>query len=268
MIGPACKYGVTGLKGHDVLLTGKAYINDSWTYRKDLVEPLRSRGATIAFRERRSASLFVFGDLSGKVTLDPANGLSQKALYVIGQRLAGNHAHVVDSSGLSSLMDGGTAMCLDLYTDRPVIGVRRSDYDAKPALIGTRLDVVWGLERTAISVIRSGLVNAMTSGGTTVFRPGPRMPTFDAAWRSKDKTVMYVARIVVLDVPEPVGAVFRGLARCSNDRAAIVAHGIAKERQIRPVLIIDREPKPEWMNKADKLDVHLTWPRRFPPPNG
>jgi hypothetical protein len=258
-----CKFGVPSAQGHEFLLTGKAYVNGHWTFRRDCADLISARGGTTAPDSRRTVTLFVFGDLSGKVVVDPKNSLSQKALFVIEQREEGNHIHVVDADGFSSLLDGGSAVCLDLYRDRHLIGVRSRDAALAPAWIGTQLSVDLTRTTPKLIAIRNQLVTAMRNIDTTVFERGARMPLFDATWRSKNGQIMYVARIVDLNLPDPTGAVVRSLGRCDSDRKAIGKFGIS-EHQIGPVLIIDRAPTAEWRARADKMKVHLTWPERFP----
>ncbi|HEY9564290.1 MAG TPA: hypothetical protein VIR30_11020, partial [Nocardioides sp.] len=82
--------------------------------RNDLLAMLRSRGAAkvAADRRHRSVSLLVVGELGDNV-VDWRLGRSDRLVYYEDQRRSDNHVCIVDDAGISALLRGHPAPCLE-----------------------------------------------------------------------------------------------------------------------------------------------------------
>jgi len=111
---PECDGTIASLVGHDVALTGKTCVDGLRVIRGDLLAMLMRRGASevAADRRKRTVSLLVVGELGDNV-VDWRLGRSQKLVYYENQRRSGNHVCIVDDAGISALLRGHPAPCLE-----------------------------------------------------------------------------------------------------------------------------------------------------------
>ena len=111
---PGCGRGVDRIAGHAFLLSGRTPIDGVWTIKRDIGKLLSSAGGRHATHTTSRFDVLVLGDLENSPVLEPENSLGQKAIYVFDRRQNGSHIHVVDGNGLSRLLRGELAPCLDL----------------------------------------------------------------------------------------------------------------------------------------------------------
>lgn len=114
MTAQACDGWVYGFAGQHTSFTGKIRIDGTHALRDRLEYLARRAGATIVPRTSRNRrmTLLAVGELTDNV-VDPANGHSKSLRYVLAERKRGNHVCVIDESGISALLRGEPAECLD-----------------------------------------------------------------------------------------------------------------------------------------------------------
>lgn len=113
-----CEGEVLILRGQTVALTGKVLLNGEHVTRKNLARILESHGVHFKTDVTGQISLLVHGDLSGQAVTDRRLELSKKLLNVLNESGHGHHICVISSTGLSSLMTGGSARCFNDYLIR------------------------------------------------------------------------------------------------------------------------------------------------------
>lgn len=106
-----CHGEVSVLRGQTVAMTGKVLLHGEHVTRPALAGILQSYGVRFKTDVTGQISLLVHGDLSGQAVTDRRLQLSKKLLNVLNENLHGHHVCVVSSSGLSDLMQGGSARC-------------------------------------------------------------------------------------------------------------------------------------------------------------
>lgn len=296
-----CAEGVETIRGQEFLFTGKVYVDGKWETRDACIAMLASRHSWAVPTARESVDVLVFGDLVGSKTVDEKNGHDQKAHFAFAERLADHHVHVVDGFGFTSLLNGGSAKCLDLVKDSPFAPLRVITDNPVPvkrpvaAAVGSvRVPTpaaatiqLFGLEsstsrpevqQTASKVksgpvdwdlwtreqVRRQLITAMRSIGVVVHDPGPGVPRFAGVWRNKNTPgAAFVAEIHVVGnvQDEPVQD---GLDRLL-DYVRRVPNQARASDTLMPVLVLEHEPLDrDWVGRARDLGVHLTWPAKFP----
>lgn len=110
-----CHGEVSGLRGQTVAMTGKVLVYGEHVTRSALAGILRSYGVRFKTDVTGQISLLVHGDLSGQGVTDKKLELSKKLLNVLNENFRGHHVCVISSSGLSDLMDGGSARCFHAH---------------------------------------------------------------------------------------------------------------------------------------------------------
>lgn len=285
-----CGGKVRTLRDQHVLLTGKVWVKDRREIRDDLDWRLVGKGASIAPDRSRDVTLLVLGDLSGQHVVDPVNLRSRKVRFVAEERDRGNHICVVDSAGLSALLDGHVANCLDT---RLVGGARgRAAVEvSKPAagneagasgVLGSRLlpraasvhkDDRLELDLSALDrateaheLILKQLREHLTGVGVTARSPGPGMPWFDAGWRSpQDESELMIAEVKSLTGAVESQQIRLGLGQVLDYAHTVGSGELGSGLKVVPVLVLQHEPGDRrWTSLADSLGVVLTWAPDFP----
>lgn len=114
-----CPGQVGTLRGQVAIATGKVFIRGEHEHR-DIIHILLERaGARVTTKMSGQISLLIHGDLSGQVVVDQAREYSQKILDVLAEDGSGHHVCVVSSRGLSELLEGRAAACLQHHIVGP-----------------------------------------------------------------------------------------------------------------------------------------------------
>jgi hypothetical protein len=110
-----CHGEVGSLRGQTMAMTGKVLVYGEHITRPALAGILRSHGVRSKTDVTGQISLLVHGDLSGQGVTDKKLELSKKLLNVLNEQVRGHHVCVISSSGLSDLMEGGSARCFHAH---------------------------------------------------------------------------------------------------------------------------------------------------------
>ena len=106
-----CNGEVETLVGSVVTLTGKVSLRGRRTLRSEVIDKIRWAGGMVKADASGRVDIVVHGDLGNQRVVDEIHHYSQKLEFVVKAMASGRHMCVVTSSGLSQLVDGGTATC-------------------------------------------------------------------------------------------------------------------------------------------------------------
>lgn len=274
----ACDGIVDELRRQSVQFTGKSYVDGKHRRRDELRrEVQRHGGVPVADSSRnRSMTLLVLGELRDNV-VDPSHHMSKQLRYVARERASGNHICVVDSDGLSILLRGLSAPCLELR-EAPGSLVHLSLPEQRIILGGlVRPHSAPSHEAVEITHDLSDLDRGTAAHELTVValrerltplsarQPGPGAPRFDLGWESADGKLIFVAEVKSL----PMGAQDQQI-RLGVGQVLDYAHSVrmmrgASQLTVIPVLVLERKPSdPRWSAVAQEVGMMLTWAPDFP----
>lgn len=272
-----CDGYVSGLAGHQVQCTGKAHIALEWVKRDALHAQIRAHGGRItAGTQNAEVSLLVVGDLPRIVT-DPIYERSKSLRYAERQRSAGNHVCIVDDFGISSLLRGEPAPCLQSRgVDAETVALSlptppaRVVPDLAPLTIGDEpvrdpvvvemtfegLDKGTSAHQATLRLVRDVVPELLRLGS----------PRVDAAWKSASESgLLFIAEVKSLSDGREVDQIRLGMGQLADYATAVRRNPPAGITKLRPVLILSREPSDvgHWLESCRSIDQVLTWAPDF-----
>ena len=275
-----CDGYVEDLQGQLVLFTGKTRIEGDHVKRDELFQSVRQRGGRpLTGTRNRNVTLLVLGELSEDVVTDPVNVRSQNVVFVDNERRRGNHICIVDDHGIAVLLSGETAPCLrsrvvqaDVVELSPPTPPRPPTPRFIPLTVGataehepTGLDLdLSGLDRGTSA--HQAIVSLLVAHLAPTRAMGLTSPRVDAAWRSPDEpTILFVAEVKSLTGARQEQQVRLGIGQVLDYAHALRERPPAEVSVVRPVLVLEREPKDRrWLSLAASLGILLTWAPSFP----
>lgn len=275
---PDCGGVVTSLSGQVVLLTGKTYLDGAPVNRLEVRRRLRPAGVKRVLEDgtrNRQVTLLVQGDHLGRV-VDPINVRSQGAVFVDAQRAVGNHICVVDSAGLTDLLQERSATCLRTRLVRDVtVELRppalsplgpllrgRSTPSHSPSEL--KLDLS-GLDRGSIAHENLLLALKRALSPTELRVAAGAGPQFDAAWVDPGEP----SRLWVVEAKSLTGVREDQQIRLGIGQLLDYCYALRtmehEFREIVPVLVLEREPADgRWAPLSKSLNIVLTHGPDFP----
>jgi len=277
---PECDGYVTSLLDQNVLCTGKTYVEGEWFTRPKLHGAISEEGGRPVEGTRNAGvTLLVVGDLPDGVT-DPVNLRTQNLVYAEGQRRKGNHVCIVDDRGISALLHGGEALCLqsravatDVIELRLPVGPEPSGpllvplavFDApRHAATGLDLDLSGLDEGTAA---HQETLTLLTAALLPAVAWGLSRPKADAAWRCRsDPAVLVIAEVKSLTGAHQAQQIRLGIGQVLDYMVHLRSGPPAGVETIHPVLILEKEPDDHerWASVAAAGGIALTWAPDFP----
>ena len=106
-----CTGTIKSLDGQTVTLTGKVSIRGRWVKREEIEKGLKDRGVQYKREMSKLVTILVHGDLEGQHVINEFDKYSQRLEFVRSQLNKGHHICVVNSRGLSALLEATTAEC-------------------------------------------------------------------------------------------------------------------------------------------------------------
>lgn len=106
-----CTGTIEFLAGQTVTLTGKVSIHGRWVKREEIEQMLRERGVRYKREMSKLVTVLVHGDLEGQHVVNEFDKYSQRLEFVRSKLKKGHHICVVNSRGLSALLEATAAEC-------------------------------------------------------------------------------------------------------------------------------------------------------------
>lgn len=275
----ACDGLVASLQGHLVMLTGRTRIGGEHFERRTLTRHLVAHGAQVlqdGTRNRR-VTLLVLGDLAPERVTDPVNVRSKKVVFVDTQRRQGNHICVVDDGGISDLLQGRQAVCLDSRISAPeAVELRRargfSALGTELRLRATPFHESTGLDMDMTHLDRGSaaheqILKSLRSvlAPTVLKSPGFGAPAFDAGWADREvKGRVFIAEVKSLTGGREEQQIRLGIGQVLDYCHTLRTMQLAGITDVRPVLVLEREPKDaRWFGLTNSVSMILTYPPDF-----
>lgn len=278
-----CGGVVESLHGQYVLLSGKTYVDGKDLTKAQLRPIISQNGGRNAPDRSQAVTLVVWGEFQGSV-VDPVHSQSKKVVYAAQQRSWGNHICVVDSGGISQLLRGTSAPCLETHAVNPrKVEVRRSPVEltvadvfggpVEPHEVSVHDPAELNLDLSALdrgTAAHEALIVALrahlASKGIGVRGPSPTAPRFDAGWETTgENPALFIAELKSLTDATESQQIRLGIGQVLDYTHAVGAMPERRERNVQPVLVLEHAPTSErWRDLSHSIGITLSWAPDFP----
>lgn len=271
--GTDCHGVVEGLSGRQFMLTGETRVDGEHIHRPQLRRMIEAKGGR--FRDTtRQAEVLVVGELRWTAS-DWLHDRSKRVTFVERERQKGNHICMVDDVGISGLLRGEPARCME---SRGVaaggVEIKRPE-PVRPQLIPLRVREVGRHDPSVLAVdlsaldrgsqahedILAGLITHLAP--TTIHRID--RPQVDAAWIDvRDPSTLHIAEVKSLTNTNQTQQLRLGVGQLLDYRQQLIRCPIAGIAHVKAHLITETRPGEErWIELAQAADLDLTWAPGF-----
>ena len=224
-------------------------------------------------------SLVVIGSLDVERVIDPINIRSRALVFAENERVHDNHMCFVDDSGISALLKGRSAPCLDSrLVGKETVELRPSTRTTLPratrlvpldiweggahggAQLAVDLDALdrgTRAHQETLALLRDFLAPHEIMALST--------PKADAAWLSEGSPeTLVICEVKSLADGHEAQQVRLGIGQLLDYAHTVRRNPPSGVTRIQPVLVLERKPVDErWLALADSLGITLTWAPDF-----
>ena len=255
------------------MLTGETWVDGRHVLRAQLRKLIEAQGGR--FRDTtRQADVLVVGHLRWTAS-DWLHDRSKRVIFVEKERQRGNHICMVDDAGISLLLRGETARCLE---SRGVadggVEIKRPE-PVRPQLLPFRLREVGSHDQSLLAVDLSALDRGsqahedVLAALLTHLAPTPvhriDRPQVDAAWIDvHDPSMLHIAEVKSLTDTNQGQQLRLGIGQLLDYRQQLRRGPVADIAGVKAHLITESRPADErWIELAQAVDLNLTWAPGF-----
>lgn len=268
-----CRGVVNGLSGLQFMLTGETWVDGRHVLRPQLRELMEAKGGR--FRDRtRQADLLVVGQLRWTAS-DWLHDRSQRVIFVEEQRQHGNHICMVDDAGISVLLRGEPAQCLESRGAADGgVEIKRPE-PVRPQLLPFRLREVGRHDLSLLDVDLSALDRGSQAhedvlaallthlAPTSIHRID--RPQVDAAWiDAHDPSMLHIAEVKSLTDGNQDQQLRLGVGQLLDYRQQLIRRPVPGTANVKAHLITETRPSDErWIELAQAVGLDLAWSPGF-----
>lgn len=267
-----CEGVVNDLNGRQFMLTGETRVDGERVVRSRLQGMIEAKGGR--FRDTtRQADILVVGELRWTAS-DWLHKRSDRVIFVERERQSGNHICMVDDPGISGLLRGQPARCLESRGVAGGVEIKRPE-PVRPQLLPLRLRGV-GRHDPSLSFIDLSALDRGTQAHEDVLAalirhlaPTPvhriDRPQVDAAWiDGDDPTTLHIAEVKSLTDTKQTQQLRLGVGQLLDYRQQLIRNPMAGIRSVKTHLVTECRPADErWIELAQAADLNLTWAPGF-----
>ncbi|EGD43998.1 hypothetical protein NBCG_01586 [Nocardioidaceae bacterium Broad-1] len=273
IISRGCNGVVESLSGREFMLTGETSIDGEHVLRAELKGMIEAQGGR--FRDTaRGADILVVGELRWTAS-DWLHNRSKRVIFVERERQRGNHICMVDDVGISALLRGSPARCLESRrASSGGVEIKRPS-PAGPRLIPLRLRSVGHHDPTLLAIDLSALDRGSQAHEevlaaliahlepTSVQRIDS--PQVDAAWiDNREPSTLHIAEVKSLTDTNQTQQLRLGVGQLLDYRQQLIRNPVAGIAKVKAHLITQIRPDDErWQELAQDIDLDLAWAPDF-----
>lgn len=268
-----CDGVVEGLNGRQFMLTGETRVDGEHVLRSQPRRMIEARGGQ--FRDTtRQADVLVVGDLRWTAS-DWLHHRSNRVIFVEHERQDGNHICMVDDVGISGLLRGEPARCMESRGVAPGGVEIKRPARVRPQLHPLRLREVGHHDPSLLAMDLSALERGsqahedLLAALITHLAPTPVQridrPQVDAAWIDVcDASTLHIAEVKSLTDTNQIQQLRLGVGQLLDYRQQLIRSPVAGIANVKVHLITETRPADDrWIELAQAADLNLSWAPSF-----